>query len=310
MPCPEPSFLGPMHVVVTIDVLLLCLFSFALQLIMIKVTHKFSGWQSDYSFSLLRLISVFGVIFFASEFVAHVRFAMYVTVATIDRVIGAIFLASFFVVTVAQLSLVTHRVIYTVVPFKVGRFLTPTVLKVHYALIVLVYVALIAVMCTPLAGVAFCPDSLRRFYIDVPGSMVIRWINKVFNYLVGVSTLSAYAIVIGVLVARGNIRMRSNAEMRMMMQVAVMSTVGVFYLVYWECRRFLPLSEMSGAVLYENLTLFYYNALILPYIFLNTTFREEFCRTFWWNRNKSSVKCVVMDSSQQRVTPTQRVVPK
>lgn len=52
----------------------------------LQVTHSFSGYQSDYSYALLRSISVIGAVFYATEVVARVRFILSSQGAPIDRV--------------------------------------------------------------------------------------------------------------------------------------------------------------------------------------------------------------------------------
>lgn len=203
-------------------------------------------------------------------------------------------MSCFLAETTLGFSLVTHRVVYTLLPFKAERILTPSVLKIHLLAQAVFFIMLVSFMCTPLAGVMFCPVNLRRYYFNAKGTLVIIWMNKVCNYLVGISTVTAYTIVIGVLFFRGNITLRSSAEHRMMTQVAVMSTIGVFYAIYWEFGSLLHIGQTAATTVYENLTLFYYDAVMLPYLLLNTTFREEFLKTFRRKKKTAAVICVPM----------------
>ncbi|KAK6039663.1 hypothetical protein COOONC_22832 [Cooperia oncophora] len=129
------------------------------------------------------------------------------------------FMSCFLTQALTGISLVIHRVVYTAIPFKAERIFSPTVLKIHTALLGVIFLGLVGIMCSPYAGLLFCPQTMDRILVKAPATPVIQWMNTVCNYLVGISTVSAYTIVIGVLVIRGNITFHSNAEYRMMIQV-------------------------------------------------------------------------------------------
>ncbi|KAK6753803.1 hypothetical protein RB195_013031 [Necator americanus] len=142
-------------------------------------------------------------------------------------------------------------------------------------------------MCSPLAGVQFCSQFMTRYIEKASFTFLIDWINTIANYMVGISTITAYAILVSVLLIRGTIRLRSNTELKMMIQIAVMSTIGVFYFFYWEFHHSLNIDLASSTIIYENLTLFYYDAVVLPYLLLNNTFGQRFLATF----HKSGLRC-------------------
>ncbi|RCN29901.1 hypothetical protein ANCCAN_24334 [Ancylostoma caninum] len=184
------------------------------------MTHKFCGWQSDFSYTLLRMMNIVGAIFYATEFVGHLRFILSTPYATIDRFIGAVFMACFLTDTLIGMCLVAHRVVYTIIPFKAERILTPVVLKISLLFIAVYFVAMTCFMCTPVAGVMYCPRSMTRYIVKASLTVVINGMNTVSNYLVGISTITAYTFLLIFLFIRGNITFRSNAELRMMVQAS------------------------------------------------------------------------------------------
>ncbi|EYC21184.1 hypothetical protein Y032_0020g42 [Ancylostoma ceylanicum] len=305
MECAEPFFSDVAHKIVGVETILLCIFSFILQVLLLKMTHKFCGWQSDFSYTLIRMMNIVGAIFYATEFVGHLRFILFTPNATIDRFIGAVFMACFLTDTLIGMCLVAHRVVYTIIPFKAERILTPVVLKIILLFIAVYFIAMTCFMCTPVAGVMYCPRSMTRYIVKASLTMVINWMNTVSNYLVGISTVTAYTFLLIFLFIRGNITFRSNAELRMMVQIAVMSTIGLFYFLYWEFRQLLNLDRQTATIIYENLTLFYYDAVVLPYLLLNKTFRDEFVRTFSRKKQEKKVFCITVakiDSFDRRAS--------
>ncbi|RCN29900.1 hypothetical protein ANCCAN_24333 [Ancylostoma caninum] len=88
-----------------------------------------------------------------------------------------------------------------------------------------------------------------------------------------------------------------------------MSTIGLFYFLYWEFRQLLNLDRQTATIIYENLTLFYYDAVILPYLLLNKTFRDEFIRTFSRKKQEKKVFCITVariDSSDRRASSSKK----
>ncbi|KAK5979225.1 hypothetical protein GCK32_013048, partial [Trichostrongylus colubriformis] len=273
----------------------------------LQVTRAFSGWESNYSFSLLCFISSIGTLFYAEEFVGHILFLIDTPAVPIDQFFGAMFMACFLVETMAGISLVVHRVVHIATPFKAERIFTPVVLKIHMILLVAFFLTLVAVLCSPLAGVMYCPDTMDRYAEFGPVTGAVFGLNKMCNYMVGISTFTAYAIIVVVLFVRGNITFHTNAELRMMLQVSIMSTVGAFYFIFWEFRHLVKMDKVASTIIYENLSLFYYNAVMLPYLLLNPTVRREFLKILQKKRSRCNVLHVEMaksDCTGRRMTVT------
>ncbi|KAK6753794.1 hypothetical protein RB195_013024 [Necator americanus] len=216
--CANPFLSDLTQKILGVETILLCIISLFLQLLMLKVSCKFCGWKSDFSYVLLCMMSVVGMVFYVIELIGHIRFTMLASPSDIDRFIGANFLATIFTNSMIGVLLMAHRFIYTIIPFKAARILNPTFLKMDMALVVCFFISLLCFLCTPMAGVMFCSQSMARHIMELPLKFLIDWMNTISNYMVGVCTVITYTLLAGVLIARGNIRLRNNAELRMMIQ--------------------------------------------------------------------------------------------
>lgn len=52
-------------------------------------------------------------------------------------------------------------------------------------------------------------------------------------------------------------------------KVVAMSTIGLLYFLYWEFSDYLPIPEPSSSLVYEAVSLLYFNAEFAPYLLLN-----------------------------------------
>ncbi|KAK6753812.1 hypothetical protein RB195_013038 [Necator americanus] len=172
--CPE-TMSGGVKIFVAVETLFICISSCLIQLGIFKATGKFAGWQSDFSYTLLRIISVVALQLYVSEIVAHVRFAWGFEANTIDQVVGASFLTSFVTDTILGVTLVLHRVAYTIYPYKASSVLTCKLLQCYLIGVSIFHVILFVVMVTPYAGYQFCPKSLERFPVEGSATTVVLW---------------------------------------------------------------------------------------------------------------------------------------
>ncbi|KAL6740958.1 hypothetical protein Aduo_014261 [Ancylostoma duodenale] len=268
--CAEIHMSEPLRIAVAVETLLICVVSFVAQLMVIRATGKFAGWQSDFSYTVLRWMAVLAVQLYFGEIISHLRFALGSNSHAIDQILGASFITSFLTDTILGVTLILHRVAYTLYPHKAAKTLTSKVLKCHLLAILIFHVALFGLMLTPYVGYQFCPKSLQRFPVEGIATPIILWMNTVCNYMVGVTALTAYSTICIFLFLRGNLTFRSNAEVRLTLQD----------------RHFLNLDEVPSVIIYETLTLFYYNAEFAPYFLLNKTFRSECLRFLPSSRKK------------------------
>ncbi|WKY08845.1 hypothetical protein Q1695_001765 [Nippostrongylus brasiliensis] len=277
--CPAPYMSDQVHTVLTAETLLICVISMLIQFPIISTARRFAGWKSDFSFTALLLISLMALQLYAGELVGHIRFALKLEQSSIDRVLGASFIASFITVVILSVSLILHRTIYTFYPYTAQRVLSKPVLMVYIIVLLLFHILLCAIMLTPYAGYIICPRTLTRLKVDGILTPAILWINRIGNYMVGFTALISYSIICAYLFHRGSLKFNSKNDMRLTFQVTIMSTIGVFYCVYWEFRGLLRLPEPTSTIIYETLTLLYFNAEFCP-LFLNSNFRDEFARFF------------------------------
>ncbi|RCN49712.1 hypothetical protein ANCCAN_04168 [Ancylostoma caninum] len=135
-------------------------------------------------------------------------------------ILGARFITSFLTDTILGVTLILHRVAYTLYPHKAAKILTSKVLKCHLLAILIFHVALFGLMLTPYVGYQFCPKSLQRFPVEGIATPIVLWMNTVCNYMVGVTALTAYSTICIFLFLRGNLTLKSNAEVRLTLQVS------------------------------------------------------------------------------------------
>lgn len=274
--CPGRDMPTGLRIVVIVVSTSMCFLSFIVQLPMLRATKKFAGWNSDFSFTILFAMSVVALQLYFGEFVAHVRFAFDMETGTIDTVIGASFMTSFLTDVALSVTMILHRVAYTFYPYKASRVLTSRALKVHLCVIALLHFAVLGILVSPYAGYQFCPQSLVRFIADGELTPLMKILNKISNYITGFAGLIAYITICTHLYLRGSLKFSSNAEHRLTYQVVAMSTIGLLYFLYWEFSDYLPIPEPSSSLVYEAVSLLYFNAEFAPYLLLNKTFRKEF----------------------------------
>uniref|UniRef100_A0A1I7WQG4 DUF5079 family protein n=1 Tax=Heterorhabditis bacteriophora TaxID=37862 RepID=A0A1I7WQG4_HETBA len=108
------------------------------------------------------------------------------------------------------------------------------------------------------------------------GSKTFR-INRLANYVVGTINIISYSVLFTILFIKGNMTFKKNDEIRMTIQVMVMSVIALFVFAYWELwwvnqRSKVGISDIelqTSIWITENVALFYYNAMIMPYLILN-----------------------------------------
>ncbi|XGW05211.1 hypothetical protein V3C99_015973 [Haemonchus contortus] len=279
--CPTLTFSTELRTVLAIETISICLLSGIAQIPMILATKKFAGWNSDFSFTILMLMSVVALQLYIGEFIAHIRFAMDLKSSFIDQILGATFLTSFFTYVILDGTLILHRVAYTFYPYSAGRVLSKTVLEIYLGFVGALHISIIALMISPLCGYQFCPQTMKRFFTNGPLSPFLVWMNRVCNHVFGLTGLFAYVAICVYLFARGTLRFGNNSEIRLTLQVIVMSTIGMFYFSYFEFHEMLKIPQPTATIIYETVVLLYYNAEFAPYLLLNKTFRHEYfsCRS-------------------------------
>ncbi|VDO33768.1 unnamed protein product [Haemonchus placei] len=184
-------------------------------------------------------------------------------------ILGAFFVTSFFTYVILDGTLILHRVAYTFYPYSAGRVLSKTVLEIYLGLVGALHITIIALTISPLCGYQFCPQTMKRFFTHGPLSPFLVWMNRVCNHVFGLTGLFAYVAICVYLFARGTLRFGNNSEIRLTLQVIVMSTIGMFYFSYFEFHEMLKIPQPAATIIYETVVLLYYNSEFAPYLLLN-----------------------------------------
>ncbi|VDL67801.1 unnamed protein product [Nippostrongylus brasiliensis] len=118
-----------------------------------------------------------------------------------------------------------------------------------------------------LMGFVYDPIYLACSPLDLPYSDVLYLLNQVNNYIGVFLHVGVYSFIFTVLIYKGNIDLRNNNNIRMTAQVSVMVVIEMFFFIYWTfCARN---PGPIAAIVDELSNLLYFDAIILPYIFLN-----------------------------------------
>ncbi|KJH43248.1 hypothetical protein DICVIV_10740 [Dictyocaulus viviparus] len=215
MSCPVSFYSENSRIVIGMITIVLCAFSFLLQLLMIKVTYTLSGWKANYTFTLLSMICSISAIFYVSEFISHICFVIDLPQSVLNQFFGSFFIATYFVNVIVNVSLVLHCVLFVLTPFRAELYLTSRLLKIYIILIIIFYIVSVILMCTQTTDVYYCSNTMIRYFHH---PALVNWTNKICNYFIGISTTIGYTVMISFLIAKRNMTCRDNHYLRMTLQ--------------------------------------------------------------------------------------------
>ncbi|WKY11601.1 hypothetical protein Q1695_003294 [Nippostrongylus brasiliensis] len=125
-----------------------------------------------------------------------------------------------------------------------------------------------------LMGCVYDPSYLATTPLDLPYSYILVLLNQLNNYIGVFLHVVVYSIIFAVLIFKGNIDLRDNNNLRMTAQASIMVVIEMFFFIYWTfCTRN---PGPVAATVDELSNLLYFDAIILPYIFLNRNIRARF----------------------------------
>ncbi|WKY11604.1 hypothetical protein Q1695_003296 [Nippostrongylus brasiliensis] len=157
-----------------------------------------------------------------------------------------------------------------------------------------------------LMGFVYDPIYLACSPLDLPYSDVLYLLNQVNNYIGVFLHVGVYSFIFAVLIYKGNIDLRNNNNIRMTAQVSVMVVIEMFFFIYWTfCARN---PGPIAAIVDELSNLLYFDAIILPYIFLNKSVRARF-GTNWANRTRTEATAVRSSPKTAFVTTVCNISP-
>ncbi|WKY09955.1 hypothetical protein Q1695_002367 [Nippostrongylus brasiliensis] len=268
----------------------LCLFSIGLHGFFIMGARKLSGWTTDFAFTLLLTLSAVSLVRFIAELVASVTSLFYMDWLQFQILwiaLGSLAYASYFSIVLLNLAIAIHRLIYTAFPFTASSYLNEHATKTIFFLICTCFVCFVVVLNTPLLGIRWMASAMSWSVMKARNGSLLRLLNRLSNYFVGVLNLVLYTLLMCVLACKRMISFRRNHEIRMTLQVLCMVVIEMAFFFYWE---YVDLSGFGlwNLVVAETTNLLFFDVLILPYLILNKRIHTELKSVFLRNIRKVS----------------------
>ncbi|KAK6029865.1 hypothetical protein OSTOST_04011 [Ostertagia ostertagi] len=142
------------------------------------------------------------------------------------------------------------------------------------------FVAYMAITLSPLASVHFCAAHFFFYFGRAPLYPFISWLNQLSNYLIGIVNVTAYTIMFTTMFIKGSLTFKTNSEIRMTAQAAVVSVFELMFFVYWEYVPSVVLPDFWRRAVDGYSILIYYDVLILPYMIFNKSIKTEMKKLF------------------------------
>ncbi|EYB91847.1 hypothetical protein Y032_0201g1737 [Ancylostoma ceylanicum] len=132
--------------------------SISLHLVFIIGIRRLCGWNSNFSFTLLLINSLFCILRFVIQFVAALTTLFRMDCTQYPHLciaFGSLAFAPYYTIVILNILLTFHRLFYTAFPFKINRYLKKSVLQVIIAKIFLFFLCFVIVLNTELLGVTW-----------------------------------------------------------------------------------------------------------------------------------------------------------
>uniref|UniRef100_A0A7I5EC43 Serpentine Receptor, class T n=1 Tax=Haemonchus contortus TaxID=6289 RepID=A0A7I5EC43_HAECO len=284
---PADPFVGSARIIYVASCIVIIIVSIALQTIFVLTCQKMKGWKSDFAFYLLQLMAIFSILSYIGFLLSYIHGLFLFDSPGLAKITGCIYQAGFFAFVISSVCLTVHRLFYTLLPLRSHVILTRTVEMICIASITLFYIVYVLITLTPLASLEFCPAVFFFYSDEAPLQTLSVWMDRLFNYAVGVVNVTAYTIIFITLFLKGSLTFKRNSEIRMTFQAALVSACELFFFLYWEHGRALPELWLNALDGYSMII--YYDVLILPYMILNETVRAEMKNLFCKQKLRTSI---------------------
>ncbi|WKY11602.1 hypothetical protein Q1695_003294 [Nippostrongylus brasiliensis] len=268
----DAAFTVATSIIITTSVL-----SAILHIMFMKAIRKHCGWKTNFAFTILFSMSLNGLMYFTIELIATIM-----AVAKIDRqqhfvllrVTGTLMICPFFMTAPLHILLALHRFVFTLFPVSARSLVTKRLSMMCLGVLAAYCIFFATITMSSLMGCVYDPSYLATTPLDLPYSYILVLLNQLNNYIGVFLHVVVYSIIFAVLIFKGNIDLRDNNNLRMTAQASIMVVIEMFFFIYWTfCTRN---PGPVAATVDELSNLLYFDAIILPYIFLNRNIRARF----------------------------------
>ncbi|EYC41000.1 hypothetical protein Y032_0586g333 [Ancylostoma ceylanicum] len=132
-PLPIQHFVGADRTYAVVWYGVICSVSLALHVTFVIGTRRLCGWNSNFCFTLLFILSLACIIRFTTELIASLTALFYldwIEYQALWIAFGSLAFAPYFTVVLLNFLITFHRLAYTAFPFKAAEYLNKSVLKV------------------------------------------------------------------------------------------------------------------------------------------------------------------------------------
>ncbi|XGW01471.1 hypothetical protein V3C99_013982 [Haemonchus contortus] len=292
LPPPPQVFAGANRVAVVIWYTIICLFSITGHMVFIVGIKRLCGWRSDFSFTLLLIISVMSLLRFVVHLVASLTALFYMDWNRFQWLwifLGSLTIAPYFTIVLLNLVISLHRLLYTAFPLRAGLYMSKTTAKITILVVGATFIFIVAIFNTELLGVRWIDAFMDFMAMSSRNVEIFYIVNKMTNYLVGIVNFAIYTILLLILVKRKMLSFHRNHEIKMTLQVLCMMIGEMLFFLFWELRdaNFNPWE----LIISQTSNLLFYDILILPYLIFNGKIHAEL-RHAIYKRNGGSVESV------------------
>ncbi|EYC40999.1 hypothetical protein Y032_0586g333 [Ancylostoma ceylanicum] len=131
-PLPIQHFVGADRTYAVVWYGVICSVSLALHVTFVIGTRRLCGWNSNFCFTLLFILSLACIIRFTTELIASLTALFYldwIEYQALWIAFGSLAFAPYFTVVLLNFLITFHRLAYTAFPFKAAEYLNKSVLK-------------------------------------------------------------------------------------------------------------------------------------------------------------------------------------